>query len=174
MYASCMKERLRLAHTAVAQRKKPSLKKVSQSIDVRSKKAASNRRLGEIKQQAYSPLITSEEFLKAGLQGEYQSLYSELCMIGRSNLSAQARHLKNIRGTTRGACYKEVDPKVLVRCLDSACAIVLDASKTLHTLLRTGLANNYEASLQKFHALRPLSSLVRKEHPLPRPERKST
>jgi hypothetical protein len=49
MYASFMKERLHLAHTAVAQRKEPSLKKVSQSIDVRSKKAASNRRLGEIK-----------------------------------------------------------------------------------------------------------------------------
>lgn len=44
-------------------------------------------------------------------------------------------------------CYKEIDPRVLVRCLDSACAIVLDASKTLHTLLKTGLANNYAASL---------------------------
>ncbi|HEU4601246.1 MAG TPA: DUF5677 domain-containing protein, partial [Steroidobacteraceae bacterium] len=80
MYASFTKEKLRLLDAATENPANPYLAGLAASMDAASEKSRLTKELADIKGQGYRPLKPWEEFQKADLSAEYQSLYWQLCL----------------------------------------------------------------------------------------------
>jgi hypothetical protein len=139
MYASFTKEKRRLLGSVMKNADNPYLKELSKTIDVAVAIPELEKELAALKAQGYEPLSAFEEFKKAGLQAEFQSLYWQLCMHAHNNVSAlEDRHIERTGESYEVVFFKEEDAADLIRYLDAMCGIVLEATKRLHEILTTG------------------------------------
>jgi hypothetical protein len=161
MYATYIKEKLRLLDAVVENPDNPYLQGVAEAIDLQSEKESLNQELQQMKEQGYAPLRPWQEFERADLSSEYQSLYWQLCLHAHNNVAAlEERHLEKKGDDYTVAFFKMADAADLVRYLDSVSGILLDASKTLHSRLGSPASAKYgefDARLQE----------IRKQYPLP-------
>lgn len=157
MYASFAKEKRRLLSSIIANPDNPYLKKIAETMDLRAEIAALDKELHGLGTQGYRPLRPWEEFEKAGLQSEYQSLYWQLCMHAHNNASAlEDRHLEKKDGSYEVALFKDEDPADVIRYVDSTCGLVLDASTRLHSLLETGVDDKLKVLHTRLQEIRVL------------------
>src|ERR1700730_1181210 len=119
---------------------RPYLQGIAQAIDVKTERASLEQELKGIEKQGYKPLRPWQEFEKASLSSEYQSLYWQLCLHAHNNVSAlEERHLNKKGDDFEVLFFKEEDPADLVRYFDSVCGLLVDATKTLHSKFGSGL-----------------------------------
>jgi hypothetical protein len=156
MYASFAKEKLRILRSVDSNPDNPYLKELSSSVDIKEKIAEVDKELSELKANGASPMNSIEEFKKAGLLSEYQSLYWQLCLHAHNNISMlERRHLaKKENGDLEVTLFKETNPRDLVRYLDTACGLVVDATRTLHELLKSELGPKIEALYKQLEEIR--------------------
>jgi hypothetical protein len=155
MYATHIKEKLRLVDAVAENPDNPYLKGIAQAIDVQKEKASLEKELQGIKKQGYAPLRPWQEFESAGLASEYQSLYWQLCLHAHNNVSAlEERHLNKKGDDYEVAFFKVADPTDLVRYFDSVCGILLDASKALHNHLRSAAEKHYDDLADELQEIR--------------------
>ncbi len=155
MYATHIKEKLRLVDAVTDSPDNPYLKGIAQAIDVKKEKASLEDELRGLKKQGYTPSRPWQEFEKAGLAGEYQSLYWQLCLHAHNNVSAlEERHLNKKGDDYEVAYFKEADPADLARYFDSVCGLLLDASKTLHNRLGSAADKHYDDLANQLQEIR--------------------
>lgn len=157
MCATFLKEKRRLLSSAGENAGNPYLKKLAETINVEEDIAAIDKELAELKDKGHKPLKVWDEFEKAGLKAEYQSLYWQLCMHAHNNVSVlEDRHLEKRNGDYEVALFKEENPTDIVRYLDSMCGLVLDATSKLHALLETGLGDKVQKIAKHLEEVRAL------------------
>ncbi len=155
MYATYLKEKLRLIDAVIENPTNPYLQGLAKAIDVQTERASLEKELQEIKQAGYAPLRPWQEFENAGLSSEYQSLYWQLCLHAHNNVAAlEERHLNKKGDDYAVAFFKMADPPDLARYLDSVSGIVLDASKTLHNRFGSPVERQYHDFEARLQAIR--------------------
>jgi hypothetical protein len=155
MYASFIKEKLRLMDAVAENPTNPYLEGLARAVDFPKERASLEKELQEIKKQGYAPLRPWAEFEKASLSSEYQSLYWQLCLHAHNNVAAlEERHLDKKGNDYEVAFFKIADPFDLVRYLDSVSGLLLDASKALHNRLGSPAERQYYEFDLRLQAIR--------------------
>ena len=155
MYASFLKEKLRLLKKVIATPESPYLKGIVQSVDMLAEKATLNDEIEKLKQKGYGTLGVWDRFSKADMEYEYQSVYWSLCLHAHNNISAlEDRHIEKEGDDYNVVFFKEDDPKDLIRYFDTLCAVMINSSLRIHELLSTKTANRYEGHLKQLNCIR--------------------
>jgi hypothetical protein len=145
MYASFTKEKLRLVDASIVNPGNPYLAGLAASIHADSEKTGLAQQLAHLATNGHKPLKPWQEFEKADLSAEYQSLYWQLCLHAHNNVYAlEGRHLEKTGDDYRVVFFKEANAEDLVRYLDSLCGVLLDSSISLHGLLGSGKVSVFE------------------------------
>ena len=155
MYATFLNEKLRFVTKVGANPENVYLKGVADSVDVTAEKVSLTKEIDALKAQHYPPMSTWDEFKKAGLESEYQSIYWQLCLHAHNNVSAlEDRHIERAGDTYGVTFFKPTDPQDDIRYLDSLCAILIEASRDLHGNFKTPALTNFDARLEQLNVIR--------------------
>lgn len=155
MYASFAREKLRLLQATVESPDNPYLAGIAAQLNANVEAAQLEKQLADFRHQGYAPLKPWEEFQRADLKAEYQSLYWQLCMHAHNNVSVlEDRHLHKKDGDYEVAFFKDEDPADLARYLDSMCGVLIETSRSLHGLLESGRAATFEVLADKLKGIR--------------------
>jgi|SRR6516164_2726103 hypothetical protein len=155
MYASFLSEKVRLLESAAANPESPYLKPLVTSVNVPEEKVNLSKEIADLAKQGYGPVSIKRQFAKAGLEGEYDSIYWQLCLETHNNVSAlEDRHIEQVGEDFRTTFFKGEDVRDAMRYMDSLCGILTQASLELHSKLQTGAEAHYQAQFERLNALR--------------------
>lgn len=139
MYASFVKQKMYLLKSTTGSPNNPYLAGIAGAFNLQAEVAALEKELDGLKTQGHVPLKIGEEFERADMIAEYQSIYWQLCMHAHNNISAlEDRHIEKTENSYGVALFKSEKPGDLIRYLDSLCAMLLEASFSIHGLFDTG------------------------------------
>lgn len=155
MYASFLKEKLRLIDKVRSTPENPYLKDIVQSVDVEADKGALKAEIEGLKGKGHVALGVWDRFSRAGLENEYQSMYWLLCLHAHNNVSAlEDRHIEKQDKDYGVVLFKEDDPGDLIRYFDTLSALLIDSTVKIHEFLDTGVANRYQRHLETLDIVR--------------------
>lgn len=155
MYTSLLNEKLRLLKKILSNPENPYLKGIAESVDIVDTKSALEAEIAALKCEGHEKLDVSERFAKAGLEGEYQSMYWLLCLHAHNNISAlEDRHLEKQDDDYNVVMFKEDEPADRIRYFDALGAVLIDSSSKVHQLLESEGASRYEQHFEQFNEIR--------------------
>ncbi len=155
MYTSLLNEKLRLLKKTLSNPHNPYLKGIAQSVDIVDTKSALEAEIAALKCEGHEKLDVSERFAKAGLEGEYQTMYWLLCLHAHNNISAlEDRHIEKQGDDYNVVMFKEVEPADRIRYFDALGAVLIDSSSKVHQLLESEGASRYEQHVERFNEIR--------------------
>jgi hypothetical protein len=117
----------------------PYLAGMDKLLDIDAAIAQYQTALDALKAQGFSPLSIFARFKRAGQENEYRALYSLLSTNAHSNINALVDRHIDIEGSNFTVVYYKDEPlERYVLSLDSAAAVLSDASERMHEFFRTG------------------------------------
>jgi len=155
LYASFLKEKLRLVRNADKNQQNPYLAGLVHSLDINNEKEKLQTEMDRCRKENRGPLENRDRFDKGKLEYEFQSMYWLLCLHGHNNLSAlEDRHIEKQGDDYNVVLFKEEDPEDLVRYLDTLIATLIDSTERIHKLLGTTKTLRYQQHRVIFDAIR--------------------
>jgi len=155
MYASQLKEKLRLVRSAKDNPDNPYLAGIADSVDLEADEKRLKSEVAELKKNGHAPLGVWERMAKAEMKGEYQSIYWLLCQHAHNNVSAlEERHIEKKGEDYRVVMFKEYESHDLLRYFDSLAAILVEVSLNIHSLLETEAIGRYKEHQSKLDEIR--------------------
>lgn len=157
LYASFLKEKLRLITNAEKNQQNPYLAGLVRAPDINTEKANLQVEIDRYKNENRGPLMNQDRFNRGKLEYESQSIYWLLCLHGHNNLSAlEDRHIEKQNADYNVVLFKEEDPEDLVRYLEILIEILIDSTERIHKLLGTETTLRYQKHREIFDAARTI------------------
>lgn len=109
----------------------------------------------KLKAAGYQKLSIEQKFIKAGMEKEYRSLYSNLCAHAHNNLQAlMERHFEREQGDLSMVLYKEYSLEDNLIYIGSASEILVRATESIHDKFKTEVLDQVQHLRQEFDLLR--------------------
>jgi hypothetical protein len=136
MYASHMEEWLRVLYES--KKENAYLAGIGGIPQLDELIAKDEANLKNLKEKGKHPLKVFERFEKAGMVEEYRSLYNFLSCDSHSNIRAlMQRHFEETEGKFDVVMYRNEPIESFVATLDTAAALLLEASRDTHAAFNT-------------------------------------
>ncbi|RWP24957.1 MAG: hypothetical protein EOR01_05375 [Mesorhizobium sp.] len=113
------------------------------------------KHLANLKANGYHPLTIADQFIKAGMEDVYRSVYNFQCSESHNDLRALiGRHLESSGDDFSLVMYRKPSDEELIPMWDSVAGILWDSGIEVHTYFKSGLVNSFDGLRKTLDELR--------------------